>query len=113
MSLRVLQAVILVLSLFHFIGGAAAQTTSEFSCEKAFGPGFTPNPEIPFTCCYPGTVPVPGEGRCEKPGGGSAEAEETDTPGGHCMALGGTCTLGGSPCCEGECKGTFPLTSCQ
>ena len=32
-----------------------------------------------------------------------------------CIAHGGTCTLGGTPCCNSgdTCKGPFPNTTCQ
>ena len=115
-----------IAALFLFTATAAAQqlTQETFSCEKAFGSGYTPHPEFPLACCFPGAVPVPGESRCTRPGQDGASGQQPDgkardaagapgAPGGHCMALNSTCTLGGVPCCQGTCQGKFPHTVCR
>jgi len=116
--------IVIIIAVFLIQGAdniAHAQSAKEFSCEKTFGAGFTPVPGNPLACCYPGTVPVPGENRCAKPGtfgnnsngstngGNGGEA----APGGHCAQLGKICTIGGAPCCKGTCKGKFPNTYCR
>lgn len=120
---------------------AGAQETSPvegFDCEKVFGPGFTAIPGEPYNCCFPGTVPKPGGGGCEKPGSNSAsDADGNDSegnqpsgtpsgnvrdaegregaPGQHCIPHGATCTLNGAECCSSTdtCSGKFPNTMCQ
>ena len=127
-----------IAALFLFTATAAVQqlTPETFTCEKAFGSGFTPHPEFPFACCFPGAVPVPGESRCARPGQDGAsgppnappgrpksvqqpgsnvfDAEgNPGAPGGHCIPFKSTCTLGGAPCCQGTCQGKFPNTVCR
>ncbi len=132
---RISTLVILVSGALAFSAAAQQLTPETFTCEKAFGPGYTQHPDFPFSCCWPGLVPVPGEPRCAKPGqegaaapSGSDEAagqqpggNVTDAegregaPGGHCIPHGATCTLNGAPCCSGAdtCSGKFPNTVCQ
>lgn len=99
----------------------AQESASEtFSCEESFGPGFTPG-EVPYSCCYPGTVPVPGENRCASPGSADAAPQKQLQPvpppssgqGQQCIATGQVCVLNGTPCCSGSCSGNFPNTYCQ
>lgn len=109
-----------------------ASAQQEFpGCEAWLGPGNIAHPEFPTTCCWPGHVPVPGQPVCVKPdspayleyfgnnGDGSGGPVTFDAegrpgaPGGHCIPLNRACTLGGSPCCDGTCQGTFPNTICQ
>lgn len=91
-------------------------------CEAAFGPGYTQHPDYATSCCWPGLVPVPGEPRCVRPDdpavtGGPPQVRDAEgnigAPGGHCIPLNMSCTLGGAPCCEGACGGTFPNTTCR
>lgn len=120
----------------------AEQLTPEtFTCEKAFGPGYTPHPDYQFSCCWPGRVPIPGKPGCvypdqldaaiagkplpthdepptvnDQPSSNIRDAEgRPGAPGGHCIPTGATCTIGGAPCCAtgATCAGTFPNTVCQ
>jgi hypothetical protein len=109
-----------------------ATAQQEFpGCEAWLGPGNVGHPEFPTTCCHPGHVPVPGQAVCVKPGSpayhkyfgnpgdGSGGPQIFDAegrpgaPGAHCIPLNLSCTLGGAPCCEGTCQGTFPNTVCR
>ena len=94
--------------------------SEDFSCASAFGAGFSEHPEFPGSCCFPGTVPVSGENRCENPNAPPTPAPQPaptpapqPAPGSHCIPAGQPCTLGGSPCCAGSCQGSFPNTYCQ
>ena len=128
---------VLLLAGLAVPAAAAGLTAEDFTCEKAFGPGYTPHPDYPFSCCWPGLVPVRGEPRCAKPGeenaaptgssgnqqpgnqspgGNVTDAEgRPGAPGGHCIPHGATCTLNGAPCCSSgdSCTGKFPNTICQ
>ena len=116
--------VILASGVLAFPAVAQQVTPENFSCETAFGPGFTAHPDYQYTCCMPGAVPVPGEERCVRPGqenpapsgGNVRDAEGREgAPGGHCIPHGATCTLNGAACCSGAdtCSGKFPNTVCQ
>ena len=134
----ILAAAVILLSLG--LAARAEQLTPEnFTCEKAFGPGYTPHPRLPFSCCWPGWVAVPGKD-CVKagpasapPAGGSASSQDAPTvnnqpssnirdaegrpgaPGGHCIPTGLSCTIGGASCCASgaSCQGKFPNTVCK
>lgn len=132
-GLRFFFALVILASTGLVVPANAQQLTPEtFTCEKAFGPGYTQHPDFPFSCCWPGRVPVRGEARCvdpgatdqapaegsgnPAPGGNVTDAEgRPGAPGGHCIPHGATCTLNGAPCCSAAdtCSGTFPNTICQ
>jgi len=115
-----LLASIVLYAILGALAQAQESATEPFSCESAFGPGFTPG-EAPYTCCYPGTVPVPGENRCASPGSGNAAPQQQPQPvpppssgqGQQCIATGQVCVLNGTPCCSGSCSGKFPNTYCR
>lgn len=119
----VLIAIVVASAVLSAAVDASAQ--QEFpGCEAWLGPGHVAHPEYPTTCCWPGFVPVPGQPVCVKPGSQAAEDYgigpqildadgNPGAPGGHCIPLGATCTLGGAPCCSGDCKGPFPNTVCR
>lgn len=138
--LRIAAGLAALFILFAAAGQAEEKLTSEnFTCEKAFGPGYTPHPEYKFSCCWPGRVPVPGKPSCvfpeqldaaiagkplpkrqptvnNLPSSNIRDAEgRPGAPGGHCIPTGQTCTLGGAPCCASgaTCQGKFPNTMCR
>lgn len=137
-----LAAFMLLAALLLLAGGALAEklTPETFTCEKAFGPGYTPHPEYKFSCCWPGRVPIPGKPGCvfpeqldaaiagkplpkvdrptvnNRPSSNIRDAEgRPGAPGEHCIPTGGTCTIGGASCCASgaSCQGKFPNTVCQ
>lgn len=138
MSGRIIAAIAAFLLLWTLAPAHAEQLTPEtFTCEKAFGPGYTPHPDYPFSCCWPGRVPVRGKPTCVDPGAENAgpppkpqnnptvnrqpssnirDAEgRPGAPGEHCIPHGGSCTIGGASCCAGQdsCQGKFPNTVCR
>ncbi len=126
-------AVLLAVSTTWPAAAAEKLTPENFTCEKAFGPGYTPHPDYKFSCCWPGFEPIPGKPGCRPIGGGDtptdAETGDKPAPGGnvrdaegrpgapgeHCIPHGGTCTLHGASCCAAgdTCSGKFPNTVCQ
>jgi hypothetical protein len=102
---------------------ARAQGAHPYDCSW-LGADYTAHPDFPFTCCHPGNVPVRGEHRCALVGSEHSttlpEADQSPPQGeidfgpeGHCIPFGGSCTLGGVPCCRGGCDGPFPNTTCR
>jgi hypothetical protein len=137
-------AVALAAFFLLLVGVQAEKLTPEtFTCEKAFGPGYTPHPEYKYSCCWPGRVPIPGKPGCvfpeqldaaiagkplpkvdkpakptvnNQPSSNIRDAEgRPGAPGGHCIPTGLSCTIGGAPCCSAtaSCQGKFPNTMCQ
>lgn len=124
---RLFGALVLVAAIAWPVAGSAQQSCADF------GAGFTQHPDFPQACCHPGFVPYPGVMKCVRPdqlpgaggggdgggsggeAGGGGGAPTTGAPGGHCIPLGGTCTLHGAPCCDAgaTCQGKFPNTICQ
>ncbi len=102
--------------MIGLISPSAAQEEKEFDC-NVFGSGFTPHPENPSICCYPGTVPLAGL-RCGEPENEEQpvlRATPSDGQGtsDQCIATGQICVIGGISCCAGSCSGSFPNTYCQ